>query len=83
MTRIRVFAATFAVALAAAPAAFGSANPRSHGVDAPGQANAGMNCGEAISRLTDNGVEAGGGPKKDIPAPINCDHFFAPPGQGQ
>jgi len=36
-------------------------------------------CGNTVDRQTEKGVAAGGGPKADIPAPTNCDHFFQAP----
>jgi hypothetical protein len=33
-------------------------------------------CEKNIDKQTAKRVAAGGGPKKGIPAPTNCDHFF-------
>ena len=34
------------------------------------------NCEANVTKQVDNEVAAGGGPKEDIDAPTNCDHFF-------
>jgi hypothetical protein len=39
------------------------------------------NCGSTVDRQTEGDVSAGGGPKEDVPAPTNCDHFFGAPGK--
>jgi hypothetical protein len=39
------------------------------------------NCGSTVDRQTERDVSAGGGPKDDVPAPTNCDHFFGAPGK--
>jgi hypothetical protein len=39
------------------------------------------NCIATIIRQSERGVFAGGGPKAEIPAPTNCDHFFGAPGK--
>lgn len=39
------------------------------------------NCGATVERQTEGDVSAGGGPKEDVPAPTNCDHFFGEPGK--
>jgi hypothetical protein len=58
-----VATATALVGAAAAPAS--AANDTS-----------GVNCESVINMQTANGVLALGGPKADILAPTNCDHFF-------
>jgi hypothetical protein len=58
---------------------FASANPNSNAnaANAPGQAKAEANCGNAIDKQTaKKGVQAGGGPKTELPAPTNCDHVW-------
>jgi hypothetical protein len=37
---------------------------------------AGENCEENVMKQTEEDVAAGGGPKQDIDAPTNCDHFY-------
>ena len=44
-----------------------------------GNLTASVNCGNNINKQIDAGLAAGGGPKEDIPAPTNCDHFFNRP----
>jgi hypothetical protein len=34
------------------------------------------NCEADVMKQTENEVAAGGGPKQDIDAPTNCDHFY-------
>jgi hypothetical protein len=68
-TRIVLTLPVAALALVAVPVAssFGGPNPNP---------NAMQNCSANIDKQAANGVFAGGGPKVDIPAPTNCDHFF-------
>jgi hypothetical protein len=78
--RLTLAAALTAVAIMAASAgnAFAIANPDNNGKaeNAPGQQTAGENCSGVVNKQEEKGVAAGGGPKEDIPAPTNCDHFF-------
>jgi hypothetical protein len=39
------------------------------------------NCDSTVDRQTEGDVSAGGGPKEDVPAPTNCDHFYGAPGK--
>jgi hypothetical protein len=80
MRRILLVLAVGAImVLSSVSYAFAEANPNNNGnaANAPGQVNADANCGNAIDKQEDKGVEAGGGPKAGTDeAPINCDHFF-------
>ena len=84
MSRIKrqivAVAAGLMVALSISGSALAAGNGSGNSGDAPGQGNAQANCGNTIVRQTENGVQAGGGPKAGFSAPTNCDHFFSPPG---
>jgi hypothetical protein len=45
---------------------------------APGQEIAFEHCVDTITRQSDAGIAAGGGPKAGVLAPTNCDKFFNP-----
>ena len=64
--------------VASAGNAFASANPDNNGKteNAPGQQTAKENCTDAVIKQSNKGVRAGGGPKDETNAPINCDHFW-------
>jgi hypothetical protein len=60
-------AGVFALGTASTAAGFGGPNPNPNAQD---------NCSKVIDSQSENGIAAGGGPKADILAPTNCDHFF-------
>jgi hypothetical protein len=82
MRRILLVVAVGAImVLSSVSYAFAYANPNNNGnaENPPGQEIAEENCVNAVVRLGDKGVEAGGGPKAGTDnAPLNCDHFFNP-----
>ena len=78
MGRVRFHAAlaTMLAALVAAGGGIGASNGNGNSGDAPGQDRAAANCQRVIEKQDANDVAAGGGPKKGIPGPANCDHGF-------
>jgi hypothetical protein len=67
-----------AVAAGLAPPASGYVfiDAKGKAFEAPGLEQAVAECNKVIGLQTMREIVAGGGPKANIPAPTNCDHFF-------
>jgi hypothetical protein len=81
MTSRRRFGSVVATAAVVLVAGASSAWADQPGVGEFPTEQAEENCGATVDRQTESEVSAGGGPKEDVPAPTNCDHFFGAPGQ--
>ena len=74
------------LSLFALPSAYASSNGGGNSLNAPGQANAALNCHNVYVDQFQNGVIIKGGPKAGFGdpqynTPDNCDHYYGAPGQ--